>query len=275
MKNPDGWKQIGEVGVDSGQLMVCDPCYIDSEWECSEYKDIRLHRHKETGNLYGYDTRECREYAKENKLEVYFFQNYMSVLEDFATPSFHIANGTWEDLETKVDESFSYNGVSHNFDGYKQINYKMGHPGVAVSFRTGWGDGCYPVFARFQHGRVAEVKIVFIEDDEVDLFKSGVNMTSTKLNKKELIEKTVKFYMEMESWDGPEFQESLKEMAVKILSHEPSRLEQLFPNYKYIHPWTVTGPSNVEKLSYIQLLLDEAKQFAIKELMYTEKEALA
>ena len=29
----DKWKKIGVVGVDSGQLMVCDPCYIDSEWE--------------------------------------------------------------------------------------------------------------------------------------------------------------------------------------------------------------------------------------------------
>lgn len=23
---------IGQVGVDSGQLMICDPCYIDSQW---------------------------------------------------------------------------------------------------------------------------------------------------------------------------------------------------------------------------------------------------
>ena len=93
-----------------------------------------------------------------------------------------------------------------------------------------------------------------------------------KINKSELIEKTVKFYIEMESWDGPEFKESLREMAVKILSHEPQRLEQLFPNYKYLHPWSVTGPSNIEKLSYIQEILDEAKEFAIKELMGTERE---
>jgi len=26
-------KQIGIVGVDSGQILICDPCYIDSEWE--------------------------------------------------------------------------------------------------------------------------------------------------------------------------------------------------------------------------------------------------
>ncbi|MDD4872904.1 MAG: hypothetical protein PHR77_20310 [Kiritimatiellae bacterium] len=25
--------QVGVVGVDSGQLIICDPCYIDSEWQ--------------------------------------------------------------------------------------------------------------------------------------------------------------------------------------------------------------------------------------------------
>jgi hypothetical protein len=32
-----GEVKIGEVGVDSGQLMVCDPCYIDSEWMQEEF----------------------------------------------------------------------------------------------------------------------------------------------------------------------------------------------------------------------------------------------
>ena len=27
---------LGHVAVDSGQLMICDPCYIDSEWVNSE-----------------------------------------------------------------------------------------------------------------------------------------------------------------------------------------------------------------------------------------------
>jgi len=30
------WKKIGVVGVDSGQLLISDPCYIDSEWEKEE-----------------------------------------------------------------------------------------------------------------------------------------------------------------------------------------------------------------------------------------------
>ena len=28
---------IGYVGVDSGQLLLCDPCYIDSEWEEEDF----------------------------------------------------------------------------------------------------------------------------------------------------------------------------------------------------------------------------------------------
>ena len=33
MSDSTGWKKIGVVGVDSGQLMIVDPCYIDSEWK--------------------------------------------------------------------------------------------------------------------------------------------------------------------------------------------------------------------------------------------------
>jgi len=31
--------KLGVVGVDSGQLMITDPCYIDSEWEQEEFDD--------------------------------------------------------------------------------------------------------------------------------------------------------------------------------------------------------------------------------------------
>lgn len=32
-------KLIGEVGVDSGQVIITDPCYIDNEWEESSFDD--------------------------------------------------------------------------------------------------------------------------------------------------------------------------------------------------------------------------------------------
>lgn len=31
--------KIGVVGVDSGQVLICDPCYIDSEWQKREFTD--------------------------------------------------------------------------------------------------------------------------------------------------------------------------------------------------------------------------------------------
>ncbi len=35
-KFDNGWEYAGMVGVDSGQVMFCDPCYINSEWEKGE-----------------------------------------------------------------------------------------------------------------------------------------------------------------------------------------------------------------------------------------------
>jgi len=31
--------KLGVVGVDSGQLLITDPCYIDSEWEEEEFSN--------------------------------------------------------------------------------------------------------------------------------------------------------------------------------------------------------------------------------------------
>lgn len=32
------WTRIGFVGVDSGQLLVCDPCYIDGQWKKNRFQ---------------------------------------------------------------------------------------------------------------------------------------------------------------------------------------------------------------------------------------------
>ena len=45
---------IGHVGVDSGQLLLCDPCYIDSQWEKEDFTDIRVHQHKDTKDTLTY-----------------------------------------------------------------------------------------------------------------------------------------------------------------------------------------------------------------------------
>jgi len=49
----------------------------------------------------------------------------------------------------------------------QQWNYKGGHPGLGVTVQTGYGDGSYPVYVkRNTDGNIAEVKVVFIPEDE-------------------------------------------------------------------------------------------------------------
>jgi len=50
-------------------------------------------------------------------------------------------------------------------EGY-QFNYDMGHAGLGVVVHSGWGDGTYDVMARIKDGRCAEIRVVFIEDEE-------------------------------------------------------------------------------------------------------------
>jgi hypothetical protein len=44
-------EEIGSVSVDSGQLLITDPCYIDSEWSKEEFEDIRLYKDKKTKRI--------------------------------------------------------------------------------------------------------------------------------------------------------------------------------------------------------------------------------
>lgn len=46
---------------------------------------------------------------------------------------------------------------------YRQFNCDEGHPGLGVVVNTGYGDGYYPVEARLEDGRVAELRVKFIE----------------------------------------------------------------------------------------------------------------
>ena len=51
--------------------------------------------------------------------------------------------------------------------GVAQWPYRRGHPGLGVTVSTGDGDGVYPVYVkRAAGGRVAEVRVVFIGEDE-------------------------------------------------------------------------------------------------------------
>lgn len=50
-----------------------------------------------------------------------------------------------------------------------QFDYDRGHAGLGVCVSTGYGDGCYPVYAEFEDGRVARITVDFMPDEDDNL----------------------------------------------------------------------------------------------------------
>ena len=142
---------IGHVGVDSGQLLMCDPCYIDSEWTKEDFTDIRVYEHKET--------KEKLQYRVD-------FPHYEAEIPKYGMNMNQlIATGEWDDVPMAGSEHpFSYNAcckATLSENGHGQLNYNLGHPGVGVAFSTAYGDGVYPVYAVYSAAGV--LKSVTVE----------------------------------------------------------------------------------------------------------------
>jgi hypothetical protein len=74
----------------------------------------------------------------------------------------------WEsaDGEGKTNEAIDV--ALSGFGG--QLNYRVGHPGLAVAFPSGFGDGMYEVWATIRDcgewgDRVAKVEIILVDED--------------------------------------------------------------------------------------------------------------
>jgi len=153
-------KLIGHVGVDSGQLLLCDPCYIDSEWRKEEFQDVRMYQHKVTKDVLQYRGD---------------FLNYEQVIPKYKKNMNQLlATGEWEELDVHKEPThpFSYNACAQatlSNDGHGQLNYNLGHPGVGVAFSTAFGDGVYPVYAHYdKDGTLKSVEVIFQDDSRVE-----------------------------------------------------------------------------------------------------------
>ncbi len=174
--------KIGVVGVDSGQLVICDPSYIDgqyltpdSEGKCDHAHDI--YRHTGDGTLWQFCYGDEPSVKNVNK----FPGTYGDEIPQYGlSPNELKEAGLFE--ETDIDPTphipnneFSYRGIckttkSENMGG--QLNYTLGHAGVAVAFGTGLGDGTYDVFAEIVDTgscgrRVKKVWVELITDEEL------------------------------------------------------------------------------------------------------------
>jgi len=152
-------KLLGHVAVDSGQLLITDPCYIDSEWKKKDFKDIKIYRHKKLIKIFGYQKSEL------GKLKIESFETYDQKTSTNKTMNQMIKNNEIEEIETpkktKLINTYSYAGICETtMKKQHQINFKLGYRGVGIAFNSGYGDGLYPVHGHFnKEGRCMKVEI--------------------------------------------------------------------------------------------------------------------
>lgn len=136
---------VGKVYVDSGQILICDPCYIDSRWKKEDF----------------------------NPRERYFHTGQQKVLElgvDFAR--FDLPVGGFEGksmndmIESGEVKELEYPPAKHVFSYnaccVKTLSNRLGGKvdlGIAIS--SGEGDGSYPVFALVEDNIIKQVIIKF------------------------------------------------------------------------------------------------------------------
>lgn len=139
--------------------MVCDPCYIGSEWidnqETPGHQPLKLTA-KGLKRFPGLKDR-CWQWPKH-------FLSYEHAISDLGmNANAARAAGILEEVK-RPDPSrqFSYAGACEATlsNAFGQLNFKMGHAGAGVVFGSGYGDGCYEVWGRKnEDGRIVEVKI--------------------------------------------------------------------------------------------------------------------
>ena len=58
-------------------------------------------------------------------------------------------------------------GNINDYSNVLSFSHDLGHEGLGICVSTGYGDGSYPVLAKFtKDGRVREIRIIFIEDED-------------------------------------------------------------------------------------------------------------
>jgi len=171
---PGRWECIGEVGVDSGQLLITDPCYINSQWKNEDNGGKRriapVYKHEDGTILF------CALHGASPAEAAIPFGHYEEVVEKYGK-SMNQMNS--EGLTVKQPEppptgEYSYEGCCEatlTEESAGQLNYARGHVGAGVAFSSGYGDGCYEVWARYVDDddwgtRIAEVRVIMINDEE-------------------------------------------------------------------------------------------------------------
>lgn len=156
---------LGYVGVDSGQLMIIDPCYLRGV-DVSKGNVIGL-------KFWGKDADELAKYLKENTL--YMVEGNYPYIISANDKDIEEINDSIRDIKrregfyvvssTQLDSTYDKIGMLTNNEN------QGGEVDYGVAFTSGLGDGNYEVFANYEEidgwgERITKVEIVLIDPNE-------------------------------------------------------------------------------------------------------------
>ena len=151
---------IGKVGVDSGQLMVTDPCYLN-RFENNDYKPTRKY-------VCVTDKKKIIEWPRD-------FYNYEDDIIDGYNKNMNtlIKDKLFVQVKDEIiDSSYSFVGACHQSSKTENQGGELGN-GLGLSFSTGFGDGHYPVYAYYEDvngwgRRIKKIEIEFFTDEDLE-----------------------------------------------------------------------------------------------------------
>ena len=140
-------KLLGTFAVDSGQVMIGDPCYL-KDWKDNDYKAKRIYTNGEDTLEWGKD-----------------FNNYdHDIVQPFdKTMNQLLRDDGFEEVKTEPSREYSYDGACQSTcsDARGGTLGNTSFPQAVVS-ETGYGDGVYPVHATYnEEGRCIKLTITF------------------------------------------------------------------------------------------------------------------
>jgi hypothetical protein len=166
-------KQIGVVSVDSGQVLLTDPCNINS-WKGDDLCDSCEHPvyRDRRGKLWQYPGGGLSNVPRE-KVNPFPGSYEDPIGAGKLCPNTLIERKVWvlaDDINKRPKAcagTYGYAGACEatlGADMGGQLNFYLGHAGAGVAVSSGYGDGTYPVYAHYnKDGRVRKVEIVFIK----------------------------------------------------------------------------------------------------------------
>jgi hypothetical protein len=141
--------KLGEVGVDSGQLLITDPCYLENEWTPDALEEAEIYIDSLQNAVYQAD-KDFQSYEEE-------LPEYGRTIQELIDSGILVKRR----LEDSELSQYSYEGVCKaTLDaGYGELAYRLGHKGAGLAFSTALGDGLYPIYGEKHDGRIVRVYV--------------------------------------------------------------------------------------------------------------------